>query len=115
MQFKAEVVDDGSRRTLLLAGRLEREQASELVLLYDQTHGADRLDLTDLMSADAAGLDTLRMLRSRGAGLVGLTPYLALQMDAGASEHMLTPLDDIPGVNDATRHTVMNKRSQENR
>jgi hypothetical protein len=89
MQFKAEVVDDGIRRTLMLAGRLEREQASELVLLYDRTHGADRLDLIDLMSADAAGLDTLRMLRSRGAELIGLTPYLALQLEGGASKRIL--------------------------
>jgi len=82
MPFKAEVVDEGGRITLRLAGRLDLEQSSELLHLYDETDGAMRLDLTDLMSADAAGLDMLRTLRSRGAGLVGLTPYLGLQLDA---------------------------------
>jgi len=82
MPFKAEVVDDGGRITLRLAGRLDREQSPELLHLYDETRVAVRLDLTDLLSADAAGLDTLRTLRSRGAGLVGLTPYLGLQLDA---------------------------------
>ena len=82
MPFKAEVVDDGGRITLRLAGRLDFEQSSELLHLYDETHGAMRLDLSDLLSADAVGLETLRTLRSRGAGLVGLTPYLGLQLDA---------------------------------
>ena len=81
MPFKADVVDDKGRITLRLAGRLDLEQSSGLLHLYDETHGAMRLDLTDLMSADAAGLDMLRTLRSRGAGLVGLTPYLGLQLD----------------------------------
>jgi len=115
MPFKAEVVDDGGRITLRLAGRLDLEQSSELLHLYDETRGATRLDLSDLLSADAAGLDTLRTLRSRGAGLVGLTPYLALQMEASASERILTTLDDVTRIDDTTRHAVTSKRSQENR
>jgi hypothetical protein len=82
MPFKAEVVDDGGRTVLRLAGRLDVEQAPELLYLFDETRGAVGLDLTDLLSADAVGLDTLRTLRSRGAGLVGLTPFLGLQLDA---------------------------------
>jgi len=82
MPFRVEIVDDGGRITLRLAGRLDLEQSSELLHLCDETHGAIRLDLTDLLSADATGLDTLRALRSRGAGLVGVTPYVGLQLDA---------------------------------
>jgi ABC-type transporter Mla MlaB component len=115
MQFKAEVVDDGIRRTLMLAGRLEREQASELVLLYERTQGANRLDLTDLMSADVAGLDTLRTLRSRGAGLIGITPYLALQLEAEPSEPVPTTEGDVARIDDEKSHAVVNKRSQEHR
>ena len=86
MTFRAEVVIDESRLTLRLAGRLDLEQSPEIAHLYDQAHGAMRLDLTDLLSADAAGLETLRMLRSRGAVLVGLSPYLTLRLEAEPSE-----------------------------
>jgi anti-anti-sigma regulatory factor len=114
MPFKAEVVDDGGRITLRLAGRLDLEQSSELLHLYDETRGAMRLDLTDLLSADAAGLDTLRTLRRRGAGLVGLTPYIALQLDAGSTERTPTTLDDGTGINDATPQKIMNRPTREN-
>jgi ABC-type transporter Mla MlaB component len=87
MSFKAEVVDDEGRITLRLAGRLDREQSPELLNLYHETRVAVRLDLTDLLSADAAGLDALRTLRSRGAGLVGLSPYLGLQLEAEPPGH----------------------------
>jgi ABC-type transporter Mla MlaB component len=82
MPFRAEVIDEGGRITLRLAGRLDLEQSSELVHLYDQAHGAVCLELSDLVSADAAGLDTLRMLRTRGAELLRLSPYLTLRLDA---------------------------------
>ena len=86
MTFKAEVVVDETRLTLRLAGRLDLEQSSELAHLYDQASGAVRLDLTDLLSADAAGLETLRTLRSRGALLIGLSPYLTLRLEVEPSE-----------------------------
>jgi hypothetical protein len=35
-----------------------------------------RIDLTDLLSADAVGLDALRRLRIDGAQLVGVAQYL---------------------------------------
>jgi len=109
MPFKAEVVDDGGRITLRLAGRLDLEQSSELLHLYDETHGAMRLDLTDLMSADAAGLDTLRTLRSRGAGLVGLTPYLGLQLEAGSSG---SPLPRVADHGVRSGHTQQKEESR---
>jgi hypothetical protein len=115
MPFKAEVVDDGGRITLRLAGRLDLEQSSELLHLYDQTRGAVRLDLTDLVSADAAGLDTLRTLRGRGAGLFGLTHYLELQLDAGSPGRIVTSQDNVGSTNGATRPGITNRPARENK
>jgi hypothetical protein len=39
------------------------------------------LDLTHLMSADDAGIATLRRLMSEGAQCRGTSPYLALRLD----------------------------------
>lgn len=64
-----------------LAGRLERDQAPELVRLCDEAPGPVRLDLVDLVSADATGVETLCRLRSRGAELVGASPYIAMQLE----------------------------------
>jgi hypothetical protein len=83
MQFRAELQGREGRWTVRLAGRLEGEQSAELVRLCDEARTPERLDLTDLLSVDAVGLDTLRALQSRGAELVGASPYLALQLEAG--------------------------------
>ena len=85
MQFRAEVLDDGSRRIVLLAGRLELEQSPEIVRICSEAQTPVRLDLTDLVSVDAVGLETLLLLESRGAELVGVSPYLALRLEAGRS------------------------------
>lgn len=82
MQFRAEVHDHERRRIVRLEGRLRREQSPELTRLCDESPKPVRLDLTDLISADAVGLETLLMLRSRGAELVGASPYLAMQLES---------------------------------
>ena len=74
-------MDRDGRRIVRLAGRLEGEQSAELVRVFEETRKPVRLDLTDLLSADTVGLDTLRELQSRGADPVGASPYLALQME----------------------------------
>jgi len=115
MQFRAEVVDDGIGNTLRLAGRLECEHSSELVDLYEHTDGAVRLDLADLVSADAAGLNTLRMLRGRGAELVGLSPYLTLRLGAESSESTQSETRIVTGTGRPARvegHTLHKKEAR---
>jgi hypothetical protein len=115
MPFKAEVVDDGGRITLRLAGRLDLEQSSELAHLYAQAHGAVRLELTDLLSADAAGLETLRMLRSRGAVLAGLSPYLTLRLEAEPSEGTRKQQDDVTRKSRGTEYVTHHARTKGDR
>jgi ABC-type transporter Mla MlaB component len=88
VQFKAEVHDHERRRVVQLAGRLQRDQSAELVRLCDESPKPVRLDLAELVSVDAAGLETLVMLRSRGAELVGASPYLALQLKSAQAKRI---------------------------
>jgi anti-anti-sigma regulatory factor len=62
--------------TVYLAGRLEAAQVHELRGICATVTGRIRIDLTDLLSADAVGLDALSRLRRSGAQLVGVAHYL---------------------------------------
>lgn len=62
--------------TIYLAGHLRAEQVHELGRIYAAGSGRIRIDLTDLLSADAVGIDALRRLRHAGADLVGVPRYL---------------------------------------
>ena len=61
-----------------LEGWLEGEAVSELERVAHECAGPIRLDLSGLRSADAAGLNALRALRTTGATLVGASPYIRL-------------------------------------
>lgn len=63
-------------RTIRLAGRLNAAEVPELQALCARAHGRLRIDLVDLVSADAVGIDALRRLRADGADLVGVARYL---------------------------------------
>jgi anti-anti-sigma regulatory factor len=44
------------------------------------------LELTDISFADATGIALLKELRSRGVGLIRITPFLAEQLKDGSSQ-----------------------------
>jgi ABC-type transporter Mla MlaB component len=81
VHFKADVVDEASRRVVRLAGRLQREHVAELVNVCEQFPAGVRLDLTDLVSLDAPGREALLAIVERGASLEGASPYVALQLE----------------------------------
>jgi ABC-type transporter Mla MlaB component len=87
MQFRADVCDREGVRVIHLSGRLEREQSPELLRLCEQLSQGVQIELDDLVSADAAGLQVLGMLRRRGTELVGASPYVAMQMEFEQSKH----------------------------
>jgi hypothetical protein len=75
------VADEAGRRIVRLAGRLGEAQVPEFLQSCAGV-GALTLDLTDLVSADAAGLDALRRIRLRGALVVGAPGYIQLKLDS---------------------------------
>ena len=77
------VVTENDRRIVRLAGRLSVAQVPELMGACD----ADRplplqLDLSELVSADAPGIDALQRLRRKGATLVGIPGYIQIKLDS---------------------------------
>jgi hypothetical protein len=86
VQFKAEIVDHAGFRIVRLAGRLQCEHTDELIRLCEASTPALRLDLTDLVSADPSGLETLLLIQQRGAQLKGASPYIVLQLDGAGPQ-----------------------------
>ena len=68
-------------RTVQLAGRLQCEHTHELIRLCEEGSARLRLDLTDLVSADPSGVETLLLMQERGAQLEGASPYIVLQLE----------------------------------
>ena len=76
-----DVTENEGRRVVKLAGRFGEAQVPEF-LQSCAGSGELTLDLTYLVSADAAGLDALRRTRLRGAAVVGASGYIQLKLDA---------------------------------
>ena len=73
------IVTEGNRRIVRLAGRLSAAQVPELFIAVAGQKGIE-LDLTDLLSADAPGIEALQRLRRGGATLSGTPGYIQLQL-----------------------------------
>jgi hypothetical protein len=78
-----DVTDETDRSVVRLAGRLAGAQVPDLSLVCSRI-ATPRLylDLSDLLAADAVGVETLRRLRREGATLVGLSEYLRIKIDS---------------------------------
>lgn len=70
----------GVVRCLRVEGRLASDAVDELEQLVGADPRAVCLELDELRSVDAAGLELLCSLRDRGFALRGVPPYLALRI-----------------------------------
>jgi len=77
------IVTEGDRRVVRLAGRLSAAQVPELLIACAGQSGME-LDLTDLLSADAAGIEALQRIRRGGATLSCIPGYIQLQLHTAA-------------------------------
>jgi len=72
---------DSGVRVVRLEGWLEGEAVAEFERVVNGETAPLRLDLSELRSADTAGLDLLRAVRQAGASLVGASPYIRLLLE----------------------------------
>ena len=72
---------ESGRRLVRLAGRLSAAQVPEL-LEACAVGGAIEIDLTDLIGADAAGVEALQRVQTAGAVLVSVPGYIRLKLDS---------------------------------
>ena len=75
------VVTEGQRRVVRLAGRLSVAQVPELLTACAEGDHLE-IDLSDLVSADVAGIEALQRVRAKGATLVGTPGYIQLKLDS---------------------------------
>lgn len=75
------VVQKTDRRLVRLAGRLSVAQVPELLEACAEKALPIEVNLAELMSADAAGIEALQRLRGQGATLVSAPGYLQLKLD----------------------------------
>ena len=73
-----------NRRVIRVAGRLSVAHVAELLTACAGVESLE-LDLSDLVSADLAGIEALQRVRSNGATLVGTPGYIRLKIDSTAS------------------------------
>jgi hypothetical protein len=79
------VGQSGTRRVVRLAGRLTSAHVPELLKACNGSHELD-LDLSELLSADVAGLDAIRRIHHNGASLIRPSGYIQFQLDS-APDH----------------------------
>ena len=81
VECRIEVVREDEHPIVRLAGRLAAAQAGAFLEACAAAGTAPVLDLTDLVSADAVGLDALLRMQAQGARLVGLPEYMRLKLE----------------------------------
>jgi hypothetical protein len=74
------VSDHGDRRVVRLAGHFGEAQVPEFLRACEGAVGLT-IDLTDLLSADAAGVDALHRMWLRGGQTLGACGYIQLKLD----------------------------------
>ena len=79
------VLQQTNRRVVRLAGRLSVAQVPELLGACAGEVPLE-IDLTELVSADMAGIGVLQRLRDQGASVVGAPQYLQLKLDSTLGE-----------------------------
>jgi hypothetical protein len=78
MSLYISASSDSGISIVRLEGWLEGEAVAELERVVSGDSGPLRLDLSELRSADTAGVAALRALRAAGASIVGASPYIKL-------------------------------------
>lgn len=76
MVCRIDVARSADAWTVHVAGRLAAANVEDLVRVCREVAPPIRIDLTDLMSIDAAGVCALRRLAASGAELCGVAHYL---------------------------------------
>jgi len=81
MGIRITKTSDGRETVLCVDGQLRSENVAELTREYRSVEGPLVLDLSNLQSADEAGVDVLLELISTGTRIRGASPYIELLLN----------------------------------
>jgi len=81
MEIRIDITSEGSETIVFIAGRLAGIAVAQLRKACDPIDGAFVLDLSNLLFADDAGIDTIRRLGEKGAEIRRASPFVQLLID----------------------------------
>ena len=82
VRLKITTTAAGTVTTIKIEGELLREGVSELDTACGSVDGPISLDLSDLATTDAEGMQALKKLLATGAQLLGASPYIKLLLES---------------------------------
>ena len=77
-----EVAEVDDLRVVRVAGSIRDEHVPDLLAACGHASGRLRVDLTEVRSVDAIGVDALRRVRDGGAELSGVSMYIQLKLES---------------------------------
>ncbi len=81
MEIRIDITSEGPETVVYIVGRLSRDAVAQLREVCDPIEGAFVIDLSNLLFADAAGIDVIRTLGEKGAEVRGASPFVQLLLD----------------------------------
>ena len=81
MEFRIDIKSEGIETVAHITGHLCGDAVVHLMKACDSIEGAFVLDLTNLLFADEAGINAIRMLGEKEAELRGASPFIQLLLD----------------------------------
>ena len=82
MEIRIDITSEGFETVVRVAGRLSGITVAQLRKACDPIEGAFVLDLSNLLFADDAGIDTIRTLRENGAEIRRASPFIQLLLES---------------------------------
>lgn len=80
---RIDITQEAGPRVVRVSGRLTGACVPGLLSVCVPVAMSVHVDLDQLVSADSAGLEALRQLRTSGAQLVNVPPFIGLLLGAG--------------------------------
>lgn len=81
MEIRIDITAEGTETVVHVAGRLSGRAAAQFRQACDPIKGAFVLDLSDLLFADATGLEVIRMTVEKGVEVREASPFVRLLLE----------------------------------
>jgi len=78
MEIRIDITSEGSKTIVFIAGRLSGRAVAQFRQACDPIEDAFVLDLSDLLFADATGIDIIRTIVEKGTEIRGASPFIRL-------------------------------------
>ena len=78
MEIRIDIKAKGTETVVHVAGRLSGRAVTQFRQACDPIENAFVLDLSDLLFADATGIDIIRTIVEKGAEVRGASPFVQL-------------------------------------